>query len=293
MPLRHARMPQHHAGAQAVTQRAGLAIQHVALTGSTNSDLLARARAASQAGEAFAACVLVAGRQTAGRGRHGRAWHGAEGASLTFSVAWPLAADLDLSGLSLAVGVALAEALAPVVDGAAGPARSIGIKWPNDLWLMDEGRLESKSGPDDAAPHGRKLAGVLIEAAPCGDGRIAVIGVGLNVAEQAVSDAASGVAWLREIDASATPASALGALLPALVAALQSFERNGFAAFAERFAARDVLRGQRLRAGELEGIADGVSASGELWLRTAGGAVTVRSGEVRLQRLGLAAALPC
>ncbi|MEO7056699.1 MAG: biotin--[acetyl-CoA-carboxylase] ligase [Caldimonas sp.] len=280
-----------------MTHRAGLAIQHVAQTGSTNSDLLARAHAASQAGKAFAACVLVADRQTAGRGRHGRAWHGAEGAALTFSLAWPFAAEVDLDGLSLAVGVALADALDPAPLEPSRPARRMGIKWPNDLWLLDVGRRtavsEAGSEPDDAALHGRKLAGVLIEAAPCGKGRVAVIGVGLNVAEQAVGDAASGVAWLQEIDASASPASALHALLPALVAALQSFEHGGFDAFAERFAARDVLRGQRLRAGELDGIADGVSASGELWLRTAGGVVPVRSGEVRLQRIGLAAELAC
>ena len=55
-------------------------------------------------------CLLVAEEQTAGRGRQGRQWHAEPGASLTFSLALPLAMS-DWSGLSLAVGVALCEAL--------------------------------------------------------------------------------------------------------------------------------------------------------------------------------------
>ena len=70
--------------------------QHVA-------ELLARAR---EADAAFAPCLLVAERQTAGRGRLGRHWQSSVGDSLTFSFAVPMARP-DWSGLSLAVGVAL------------------------------------------------------------------------------------------------------------------------------------------------------------------------------------------
>ena len=95
-------------------------IEHVAETGSTNSDLLARVHAAAASGgTSFAPCLLVAERQTA-RPRPARpAWHAMPGASLTFSLAWPVRRG-DLSGLSLAVGVALADALEP----APGAARS-------------------------------------------------------------------------------------------------------------------------------------------------------------------------
>ncbi|HEY4957130.1 MAG TPA: biotin--[acetyl-CoA-carboxylase] ligase, partial [Caldimonas sp.] len=172
-------------------------VERVAATGSTNSDLLARVHAAAARGAtAFAPILLVAGQQTAGRGRHGRRWHGAELASLTFSLAWPFART-DLSGLSLAIGVALAEALEPTKGG-----ERIGLKWPNDLWLLDADR-------DASARPGRKLAGVLVETAPLAQLRVAVIGVGLNVAAQSVADAASGFASLAEIDAAATPATAL------------------------------------------------------------------------------------
>ena len=64
-------------------------------------------------------CLLVAEQQTRGRGRLGRGWIASAGASLTFSLALPLAPE-EWSGLSLAVGLALAEALDPT---AASPAR--------------------------------------------------------------------------------------------------------------------------------------------------------------------------
>src|SRR5207253_4097126 len=108
-------------------------------TGSTNADLLLACRAGPWS---ESASVRVAYRQTAGRGRHGRPWQGQAG--LTFSVALPLPlAPARLSGLSLAVGLALAEALA-ACD--ARLAQAITLKWPNDLQV-----------------DGRKLAGILIE----------------------------------------------------------------------------------------------------------------------------------
>ena len=293
MPLRHARVPGHDAGTEALMP-GGLATRHVAETGSTNSDLLAEVQVAASTGMAFAPRLLVAARQTAGRGRHGRRWESSAGASLTFSLAWPFAATVDLSGLSLAVGVALAEALDPQPAGELS-ARRIGLKWPNDLWLVGGPPVDSGAGV------GRKLGGVLIETAPCGAAvRVAVIGVGLNVREQAVDDAASGVACLAEIDAAATPDSALHSLLPSLTMALRRFERDGFAAFARHFDARDLLRGQTVgsaRSGDagaaVEGVAVGVTASGELLLETAGGTLSVCSGEVRLRPLATTLPLPC
>ncbi|MEY3271173.1 MAG: hypothetical protein RLZZ341_74, partial [Pseudomonadota bacterium] len=109
--------------------------------------------------------LLVAEEQTAGRGRLGRGWSSATGRSLTFSLGLPMA-PAQWGGLSLAVGVALAEALEP---GPAAPR--LLLKWPNDLWLRDA-----------AAPTGgRKLGGVLIETVAVGRHRKVVVGVGLNV----------------------------------------------------------------------------------------------------------------
>jgi len=263
--------------------------ERVAETGSTNDDLLARVRAAAASGAtAFAPCLLVADRQRAGRGRHGRHWHATPAASLTFSIAWTSPRS-DLSGLSLAVGCALADA----IDVPGRPWR-IGLKWPNDLWLVDApsagvDNLGSPRDPFAARPEGRKLAGILVETAPLGRGRVAVIGVGINIRAQDVADAASGVACVAEIDAEATPETTLARVAPALFAALRSFDTAGFSAFVDRFAARDVLRGRRVCGsgahGEVDGIAAGIAVDGSLCIDTATGAIAVASGEWRLTRI--------
>ena len=283
MPLRDTRMPGNDAGEEALIDVA--AVERVAATASTNDDLLARIRAAAEAGAtAFASCVLVADAQTAGRGRHGRRWHATPDASLTFSIAWTSPRS-DLSGLSLAVGCALADA----IDVHAGPLR-IGLKWPNDLWLVDGAANAGSPGG------GRKLAGILVETAPLGRGRVAVIGVGINIRAQDVADAASGVACVAEIDAEATPETTLARVAPALFAALRSFDTAGFSAFVDRFAARDVLRGRRVCGsgahGEVDGIAAGIAVDGSLCIDTATGAIAVASGEWRLTRIE-AAGSPC
>jgi BirA family biotin operon repressor/biotin-[acetyl-CoA-carboxylase] ligase len=251
---------------------AALEIEVVAETGSTNADLLERART-DVTSAARRPRLLVAARQTAGRGRRGRAWQAEPGASLTFSLAWA-PARADLSGLSLAVGAAVSEALDPTHSA----HRHIAIKWPNDLWLVS------------ADDEGRKLGGILIETTPVDDGRVAVIGIGLNVLEQRVAGASSGVAWLRQIDADATPAAALERIVPALLDALTRFDENGFAPFAASFTARDLLRGRPVRcsggdgsAAGIDGVAIGISPAGELLVRTAAGIEAIGSGEVSVR----------
>jgi BirA family transcriptional regulator, biotin operon repressor / biotin---[acetyl-CoA-carboxylase] ligase len=227
-------------------------------------------------------CLLVAEHQTLGRGRQGRTWHSAAGASLTFSIGLPLA-PRDWCGLSLAIGVALADALDAPEPGRAAPR--IALKWPNDLWLYE--------GPG----RGRKLGGVLIETVAVGARRMVVVGVGLNVqgltAAREPGDPAllsSGMATLREIDPQASAPSALHRIALPLVRAILQFEREGFAGFASAYARRDLLRGQAVRVlgprGELliEGVAETVAANGALRVRDATGAVhDVASGEISVR----------
>lgn len=229
----------------------GLSVEVAAICPSTNATLLERARA----GDA-APALLVAERQTQGRGRQGRPWQSAEGASLTFSLALPYA-PVQWHGLSLAVGVALAEALDT-------PGGRIGLKWPNDLWLRDA-----------AAPAGgRKLGGVLIETVGAGEQRVAVVGCGINVRPlpdaAAAAGLASGYAGLHEIDPEASPQAALSRVARPLAQALRDFETLGFAAFARRFDARDLLRGREVTTtapGSPSGTVDGVDDDGALRLR--------------------------
>ncbi|MBC8055263.1 MAG: biotin--[acetyl-CoA-carboxylase] ligase [Rhizobiales bacterium] len=280
----------------------GLSVEIVPRLTSTNTTLLERARAAPDArtGSADAVvrrsvesaafgrraidlqpCLLVAEEQSAGRGRQGRPWQSVPGASLTFSFGLPLAVA-DWSGLSLAVGVALCEALAPVDAGALTTGAQIGLKWPNDLWLMD--------GPVRTAARGRKLGGILIETVAAGgvagSKRLVIIGVGLNVLRFDAADARTGFASLHELDAGATAPTVLAKIALPLVQAVQQFERDGFGAFAERFAAHDLLRGRKVRttlAEVPEGIARGVSPQGALQVQSASGIASVSSGEVSVR----------
>ncbi len=138
----------------------------VASTGSTNADLLARAAAAPDTPEGQ---VLVAEKQTAGRGRLGRTWTSVPGASLTFSVLLrPASVPPDRRGwLSLLAGVAVASAVRSVTGGVDGGGDvDAMLKWPNDVVVGD-----------------RKLAGILVEQSP--DASAVVIGTGLNVATPA------------------------------------------------------------------------------------------------------------
>lgn len=280
----------------------GLRVEVVPSITSTNSALLERAalsrkyRGDGADAAPFTPCLLVAEHQTQGRGRMGRTWQAQPGASLTFSLALRLAPK-DWSGLSLAVGVALAEALDPGPASAAhaqAQAPRIGLKWPNDLWLRDE-----------AAPGGgRKLGGVLIETAtwspptnlarytssgPVECARVCVIGVGLNVQPQAVESASSGVACLQELHPGAQAPQVLGWVAPALVAGVRRFERDGFGPVLEAYTRRDLLRGQAVSttlSGLPEGTAQGVDARGALQVRAADGSLhAVSSGEISIRPL--------
>lgn len=277
----------------------GVCVEVLARTDSTNSQLLERARAAggrrdqpvTQPGDLtprgrseptsphgrrsvdVQPCLLIAEQQTQGRGRQGRTWQsGPAGASLCFSLSLPLAPP-DWGGLSLAVGATLADAL----DSASPPR--IGLKWPNDLWLLDAGG------------GGRKLGGILIETLAVGNRRMVVVGVGLNVAPQSPTvPLASGCACLQEIHPTLDAPGALHRIARPLVHALLRFQDHGFdAALQARYAARDLLRGRAVTttaAGVERGVAEGVSEGGALRVRTPDQVLhEVASGEVSV-RLG-------
>ncbi|MBA4176703.1 MAG: biotin--[acetyl-CoA-carboxylase] ligase [Leptothrix sp. (in: Bacteria)] len=288
----------------------GLSVEVLARTDSTNSVLLHRARLQGGARDApisrpaeldaagagsptplgrrdadVQPCLLVAEQQTRGRGRQGRDWVSSGGASLTFSLGLPLA-PVDWSGLSLAVGLALAEALDPGGTDAAGaapdaPATGPGsprllLKWPNDLWLVDAGSPPSR---------GRKLGGVLIETVSVGQRRMCVVGVGLNVLPQAVPDLPQGHACLQEMWPGVSAPAALARMAAPLVRALLDFEKRGFAPLVPAFARRDLLRGQAVTTTLAEvpaGVADGVDSRGALRVLS-GGVHLVVSGEVSVR----------
>jgi BirA family biotin operon repressor/biotin-[acetyl-CoA-carboxylase] ligase len=238
---------------------------------STNSLLLQRSSIKKNAGE-LSIAVLATELQTGGRGRRGREWHSGLGDGLTFSLVWRFQQGANLlSGLSLAVGVAIARVLrSSGVEDAA-------LKWPNDV-LID----------------GRKIAGILIELQ--GDmlgPTTAVIGIGINLK---LSDSVKD-----RIDQSATDLYSvngktpdrnhlMAALLLELTRVLKDFECHGFVPFREEWVRYHAFENQSVQLqmpdGSLqEGLVRGVGEDGSLILNTPLGDRIYNGGEISLRKV--------
>ncbi|MGN6513803.1 MAG: biotin--[acetyl-CoA-carboxylase] ligase, partial [Lysobacteraceae bacterium] len=195
---------------------AGLRLEVLWTTDSTNTRLLERPTPAE------GACVLLAERQTGGRGRRGRAWASPLAANIYLSLARGFGGGLArLPGLSLVAGVATAEALHAL--GFAG----VRLKWPNDLVVADgDGGL-------------RKLGGLLVEGGGEHAGPVrAVIGLGLNVRMPATHAAAIGQPWtdLATLAGDAVSRNrVVAALLAHWLPALAQFDAHGLDGFLPRY----------------------------------------------------------
>ncbi|SHN42925.1 BirA family transcriptional regulator, biotin operon repressor / biotin-[acetyl-CoA-carboxylase] ligase [Duganella sacchari] len=249
--------------AHCATSASHIAIETVAETGSTNADLLARI------GTLPGPVLRIAENQTAGRGRAGRSWLSRPGAALMFSLAWRFKGPLhNMSGLPMAVGVALAETIVSL-------GVPVQIKWPNDL-LRD----------------GAKLAGILVETQKTDDAIWAVIGCGLNLLmpdelEAQIGREVASAPWLAQMDRN----QLMAALLGRLAAVLAEFDDTGFAPFTERWNALHAWHGKDVvlldnGAVMQQGRAAGVDAIGRLLLDTDQGRVEILSGDVSLRLSG-------
>jgi BirA family biotin operon repressor/biotin-[acetyl-CoA-carboxylase] ligase len=233
---------------------------------STNSELMRRA-----ADVALDRIVCLAETQSAGRGRRGRSWYSPLAGNVYCSVLRRFPHGMaGLSGLSLAVGVAVIRALADCgID-------DIGLKWPNDVLA-----------------HGKKLGGILVELGgeflgPCH----AVIGVGINLRLHAADDAIEQPWTDLAILCDATPPSRnrLAAhLIARLLDALDDFAMHGFAAFVDTYAQHDLLVGKAIRLstpqGSQDGIAMGVDARGALRMSESGEIRSYDSVEVSVRSI--------
>jgi BirA family biotin operon repressor/biotin-[acetyl-CoA-carboxylase] ligase len=213
--------------------------------------------------------VIFAEAQTAGRGRRGRNWASPLGASLYLSMHWRFEQGISATmGLSLAIGIAIAEALTELgVD-------DLGLKWPNDIYYQ-----------------GRKLAGILIELEGQGaDSCDVVIGVGINVAlppqiseqiDQPYSDLAqTGIKLDRNLIAAT--------ILKHLWRVLAQFELSGFAGLTQRWAVYDCFSGDAVELiigkKRIAGVATGVDAQGGIVLSIDGESKTFFGGEISLRK---------
>jgi BirA family biotin operon repressor/biotin-[acetyl-CoA-carboxylase] ligase len=242
---------------------------------STNSELMRRARSGLTD-----PVLLVAESQTAGRGRLGRQWHAQTGDALTFSLGMMLY-PADWSGLSLAIGLSVVESLDP--QGALG----LGLKWPNDVWVLQQ--------PNQWA----KLAGILIETAITqNEERFCVIGIGVNIASPNAQDLSMPAIGLRELLAGVVTASsgttlssgvtsapqALAFIAKPLLANVLAFEAKGFAPLQAAFQQRDVLRDMPVTLSDgRQGTARGVDNTGVLRVETPQGMQLINSAEVRVR----------
>jgi BirA family biotin operon repressor/biotin-[acetyl-CoA-carboxylase] ligase len=248
-------------------QAAGL-LAHLELleaTDSTNAEVMRQLT-----GGAGSGLVCSAEQQSAGRGRRGRQWVSPYGRNLYVSVAWEYQQGAAaLEGLSLAVGVAVARALAlcglPPVQ----------LKWPNDILYR-----------------GAKLGGILLEMTGDAAGACqVVVGVGLNVAMPAVAAHAIEQDWtdVQTLSGGSHPGrnQLLAALLNEVLPLLAEFEGVGFKAWKQQWTSLDAFAGAPVvvhsGASPLAGIARGVDDRGALQLETVSGIQSLYGGEISLR----------
>jgi BirA family transcriptional regulator, biotin operon repressor / biotin---[acetyl-CoA-carboxylase] ligase len=224
-------------------------------TGSTNDDLTERARAGAPEGT-----IVGADRQSAGRGRRGRAWLAGRGDALLVSVLMrPAVAPVDVALLPLVVAVGAADALGD-------DAR---IVWPNDI-LID----------------GRKVAGILCEMSADQE-RVAwaVAGIGVNVrAAPPLEDARWTPGSLADGGDPPARADLLVALMAAVGRRYAEWTAGGAAGVLAAFAARDALAGHGVTVSlgdeEVVGTCAGTDELGRLRVVTAVGERLLGAGEV-------------
>lgn len=218
---------------------------------------------------AHATCV-AANLQTSGRGRRGRSWHAGLGAGLTFSLLWRFQCGASsLSGLSLAVGVALMRSLHELGISSAR------LKWPNDVLIERE-----------------KLAGILIELQGDMEGpSTAVIGVGINLKlpdqlkqqiDQPVTDLAGAM------NDTVNPNQLLGVLLKHLTEVLVEFEQGGFTGLRDEWSQHHAYHEQDVRmlmpdGRAIQGVVEGITEDGSLLVKTEAGLQRFMSGEISLR----------
>lgn len=248
------------------------------VTGSTNDDARELARAGAPEGT-----VVLASRQTGGRGRLGRSWESPEGGAYLSMVLRPPVAPVQVSSLALVVAIGVADGLATLgVDAQ--------LKWPNDVWI-----------------DGRKVAGILLEMSGEADSVDWVVaGVGVNVrpphstaetpdavgpVAQPLDEVGSarGSAYVEVSAPGVGVAQVAAAVLDGIAVAYRCWLDEGFSALTQRFEARSVLTGHEVTVRDIAGRVlaagrvSGVDADGRLMLETPAGLQGVSAGEVTLR----------
>ncbi len=200
-----------------------------------------------------AGTLILADAQTAGRGRHGRNWTSEPGAGIWLTLIERPTDRGSLDVLSLRVGIGIAQALEPLIGE---PLR---LKWPNDVYRGDG-----------------KVAGILVEARWRGrEPDWVAVGVGVNVRVPADQPGAGGLE-----STGVSRNDVLFAIVPAVRGASRAtgpLTEDELEAFSER----DLAHGRRISA-PVEGLVQGINASGALVVLTEGGIATIQAGSLVL-----------
>jgi BirA family transcriptional regulator, biotin operon repressor / biotin---[acetyl-CoA-carboxylase] ligase len=215
--------------------------------------------------------ICFAEEQTAGKGRMGKTWFSPYARNIYFSVLWSLPkTDRGLKGFSLAIAVAIAEALQNY-----GIKEGVGLKWPNDvLWYK------------------QKLAGILIEIPEeTKDVFFVVIGVGLNLDMPTNADKEISQAWtdLAHIIKTTPPRNKIaGFLLDSILTAIKVFARDGLMPFIPGWQKLDIAYGKEVKiisaTGNVSGISKGINEQGCLLVEDHVKTLhVINSGEVSLR----------
>lgn len=234
-------------------------IRTIAITGSTNADLALRLAAGETVPEGD---WLLADRQSAGRGRQGRAWSDGAGNFMGSTVVYPAAGDPSPATLALMAGIAAQEAVSPLIP----PPAIAQLKWPNDLLI----------GP-------AKLCGILLEAV----GKSVVVGIGVNLASAPEVAGRETIALSRFGPAPGRDAFA-ASLAHHFALELERWRTFGLEPLLRRWQIAAHPHGTELAVGEpgeqpLRGTFAGLGADGALQLTLADGTRrTIHAGEVRL-----------
>jgi BirA family biotin operon repressor/biotin-[acetyl-CoA-carboxylase] ligase len=226
------------------------------------SSTMDRAREVAAEPAAALPYAVVADRQLAGRGQRGARWWQPPG---SLAVSLVVATERTVApppAWSLACGVAVAEAIA-----ALEPTVATVVRWPNDIEVA-----------------GRKLAGILVEAAAGGR---AIFGIGVNTtgsAADAPAAIAARVATLPDVTGRALPRQLLlAALVPKLLTLLADVARDP-TLLADRYRPRCGLTGQTVTVHvggtPIEGVCRGIAADGRLVIDTAAGRELITSGSL-------------
>ena len=239
-----------------------LDISYFRLIDSTNSQLVSRGSASTIANHLY-----LTEFQYGGRGRRGRNWNSPFARNLAMSLGFGTRRSLpELGGLSLVVGLALADALESL------GTQGVRLKWPNDVLVQAE-----------------KLSGILIELVQRDTDVEVVIGVGVNVqlTDEEIERIGQPVTDLRRHGVTESRTELVNCLIMRVKAYLELFEAEGFAPFVSAFNDLHLFHGETCSiihgSNTVTGVVIGVGEQGELIMQTNTGEQRFHGGEVSLR----------